>query len=110
MKKLAINLFLLPCLVLVCACQHVNVKGDGTPDIHKTETIHGSYYNFYWSEYKPVKTAGRVPLYRVRVGDNYLYALAGVLSLGLYRPLDIEYWTAKTEKDGEIEEDWAPAK
>ena len=55
------NLISITCIVtlvaLLCSCQHVSIKGDGTPDKHgQPETIHGSYYGFNWSDFHENKT------------------------------------------------------
>ena len=96
----------------ICACQHIRIKGDGTPDKHgQPETIHGSYYGFNWSDFDEIKTKDKIALYKVRCNDNFAYALVGVLSLGLYKPMDIEYWTAvPLNEKVDNSEEWRPEK
>lgn len=96
----------------LCACQHVSIRGDGTPDKHsQPETIHGSYYGFNWSDFYENKTKNKIALYEVRYNDNFVYALVGVLSLGLYKPVDIEYWTAiPLGEKVDNSEEWIPEK
>lgn len=97
-------------IVTLCDCQSINIEGDGTPDRHgQPETIHGSYYGFNWCDYDEVKASNEQGLYRVRVSDTYFNALVGVLSLGLYKPITIEYWTTKEIESAEEEvELWEP--
>ncbi len=109
MKMIKMAIFI-PLVIASTACQVINIEGDGVPDRHGLpETIHSSYYGFNWCDYDEVKASSQQGLYRVRVSDSYLNALVGVVSLGLYKPITIEYWTAKEIERKEVDvELWEP--
>lgn len=85
-------------LLLCAACSQFTVEGDGTKGKHGEDTVHGSFYGFYWSHWEPSKAEGDQGLYRVDFHTNMLYSLAAVGSLGLYVPQDVEWWIQKKQQ------------
>lgn len=102
-------LFLVFPAFFISGCQHITLKGDGVPNKHYQETIHSSYYGFYWNDYKEIKASNNEGLYRIRICDNYAYSLIGILTLGIYKPLDVEYWTTKQIIEKSNEKEWIPS-
>ncbi len=97
----------------ISGCATMTIEGDGqkTPmSEHGTHTVHGSYYNFVWSEPPVEKCDNGQGLYRVRVHTNALYSLVSIVSLGLYVPQAAEWWCDGTPAQDEEEELYKPAK
>lgn len=79
----------------LAGCATMTIEGDGqkTPDSETgTHTVHGSYYGFDWASPPVTKCAEGRGLYRVRYHTNAAYALASIVSLGLYVPQTAEWW------------------
>lgn len=94
---------LISTLIVACAvsilsgCMHVAVEGDcpKTPDsIYGQESIHGSFYGFNWDDdtRQVRKTDGELGLARVEYRTNFFYALVSVVTLGMYAPVDVDFW------------------
>lgn len=93
MKKWLFALLLLPCIAIATACMELTLEGSGSPKpIYHVETIHTSYYGFTWSHFDSKKATDGIGLYRVVYHTNYLYSLIGVLTLGLYEPIQVQWW------------------
>lgn len=89
--------------VVVCAvsiltgCASFPIEGDcpKTPDSrYGRETVHGSLYGFHWDDnIREVRKAdGGLGLAKVEYRTNFFYILASACTLGLYVPVDIDYW------------------
>jgi len=70
--------------------------------------VHGSFYNFKWSEPPATKCKDGRNLYRVRSHTNALYSIASILSLGLYVPQTMEWWCDGTPPQNGEEEVYKP--
>ena len=55
------------------------------------QTIHGSFYGFYWSPYH-VQKCDDGPLEHIEFHFNALQLAATVTTLGLYVPQTVEWW------------------
>ncbi|MFA7555200.1 MAG: hypothetical protein WCY88_13195 [Spongiibacteraceae bacterium] len=92
----AIRTFLMIAFIVVLAgCATMTIEGDGqkTPESTTgTHTVHGSFYDFVWSEPPVDKCENGKALYRARYHTNMVYALTSVISLGLYVPQTVEWW------------------
>jgi hypothetical protein len=92
------------CLVsILTACTHFAIEGDcpKTPDsIYGQETVHGSMYGFNWDDNsRQVRKAGnRLGLARVEYRTNALYTLLSIVTLGLYVPVDVDYWVEAPDR------------
>jgi hypothetical protein len=103
-------LVVLGCFLLgnISSCATMTIEGDGqkTPKSeHGIHTVHGSYYDFVWSEPPVEKCENGQGLYRVRVHTNALYSLVSIVSLGLYVPQTAEWWCDCTPAQEEEEEE-----
>lgn len=89
-----------------------SVEGDvaKTPDSKtRSETIHGSLYNFNWSPWTVEKCDNRKALARVRYHTNALYLLTSVITLGIYTPQNVTWWCGgEKQPDDEDEELYVP--
>jgi hypothetical protein len=98
-------------MVTISGCATMTIEGDGqkTPQ-SKTgiHTVHGSFYNFVWSEPPVTKCENGHGLYRARYHTNALYALASIISLGLYVPQTVEWWCDGTPEQEDDEEVYYP--
>jgi len=93
-------------------CATSTIEGDGqktTKSVSGTHTVHGSFYNFKWSEPPATKCENGRNLYRVRSHTNALYSIASILSIGLYVPQTMEWWCDGTPKQEVKEEVYHPA-
>lgn len=101
-------------IVGLSACATVTIEGDvpkTTESKTGNETVHGSFYGFYWSEPPPVsKCENRRGLARVRTHTNAAYSFVSILTLGLYVPQTATWWCDGTSKDEKDEETWVPPK
>lgn len=101
-------------IVGISACSTVTIEGDvpKTPEsVSGTHTVHSSFYNFNWTEPPAVtKCENGRGLARIRTHTNAAYALASILSLGLYVPHTIEWWCDGSPKDDGDEVPWVPPK
>ena len=84
-------------VIILSGCMSIPVEGDcpKTPDSkYGRETIHGSFYGFNWDDSdRQVRVATNgLGLARVEYRSNFCYALLGVVSLGVYVPVDVDYW------------------
>ena len=102
---------------LVCcaaACSSFELEGGGdaqlTPDARSiSETVHASFWGFFWSTPEVQKCEPGFQIYRVEYHDNFLFALVSVATLGLYAPQSVEWWCAPTELPDEDDGDvWDP--
>lgn len=86
------------CIIgILTGCASFPIEGDcpKTPDSrYGRETVHGSFYGFHWDDNsrKIRKADGGLGLAKVEYRTNLLYILASVCTLGLYVPVDIDYW------------------
>lgn len=100
------------CILSLYGCTTMTIEGDGqkTPQSKTgTDTVHGSFYNFVWSEPPPVdKCDNGRGLYRARYHTNMAYVLASVFSLGLYVPQTVEWWCDGAPAKDEDEEIYRP--
>lgn len=93
-------------------CATMTIEGDGqkTPDSKTgTHTSHGSFYGFVWSEPEAEKCDNGQGLYRARYHTNALYALATVMSFGLYVPQTVQWWCDDGSGQDTDEEEYKPA-
>ena len=98
-------------IVGLSACATVTVEGDlpKTADSTTgTDTVHGSFYNFVWSEPTVTKCETGEGLARVRTHTNVAYSFVSILSLGLYVPQTITWWCDGTPEDDADEEVYVP--
>jgi hypothetical protein len=98
-------------IIGLSACATVTVEGDvpKTPDsATDTDTVHGSFYGFVWSEPPVTKCENGQGLARVRTHTNVAYSFVSILSLGLYVPQTITWWCDGTPEDDSGEEAWEP--
>lgn len=96
MKRKLRLLTLLSCLLVLTGCMQFAIEGDcpKTPDSYfGKETIHGSFYGFDWDSKRQVRKSGNgLGIFKVEYHTNVLYSLVSLLSLGLYVPVDVDYW------------------
>jgi hypothetical protein len=101
-------------IVCLSGCATMTIEGDGqkTPDSKTgTHTVHGSFYDFVWTEPPPVtKCEKGSGLYRARHHTNMAYTLVSVASLGLYVPQTVEWWCDGTPIPDDDEEIYVPAR
>ena len=91
-------LFILGAVIAMSGCMQFAIEGDcpKTPDsIFGKETIHGSFYGFNWDDdrRKVKKINNGLGIYKVEYHTNIIYSFVSLISLGLYVPVDIDYWT-----------------
>jgi hypothetical protein len=95
-------------LIVACAvsmlsgCMHFAVEGDcpKTPDSkYGQETVHGSFYGFNWDDNtRNVRKAdNELGLAKVEYRTNFFYALVSVVTLGVYAPVDVDFWVCAPE-------------
>lgn len=111
--KNSIRAILLCCMIVsISGCATMTIEGDGqkTPESKTgTHTVHGSFYNFVWTEPPAVdKCDNGHGLYRVRYHTNAVYVLVSVASLGFYVPQTVEWWCDGTPIQEEDEEVYHP--
>jgi hypothetical protein len=74
--------------------------GHGMSAASTSETVHGSWWGFKWSDHVVEKGAeGDYGLYRVEYHTNALFSVVSVLTLGLYVPQTVEWWTLVESRD-----------
>ena len=98
-------------LLAVSGCATTTIEGDGqkTPlSTHGTHRVHGSFYDFKWSEPPTDKCEAGHGLYRVRAHTDALDALVSLLSIGLYVPQTLEWWCDGSREDGDSEDLYQP--
>jgi hypothetical protein len=113
MKILFRTLFIGCMIIGISACSTMTIEGDGqkTPQSKTgTDTLHGSYYSFTWSEPEVSKCDNGRGLYRARYHTNVVYALVSVFSLGLYVPQTVTWWCDGTPKQVAEEELYQPTR
>ncbi len=82
-------------LVCLSGCMTFEVEGAGaqTPRSHLgSATVHGSLYDFKWSDWNTEVCPEGSGLRKVEFHTNILYLLASTLSLGLYVPQTVDWW------------------
>jgi hypothetical protein len=94
MKQMFVAIFI---LCLLTGCMSVPIEGDcpKTPDSKfGKETVHGSFYGFNWDDNSRnvCKAKDRLGLAKVEYRTNFFYALVSVASLGIYAPVNVDYW------------------
>ena len=82
---------------MLSGCMHFAVEGDcpKTPDSkYGQETVHGSFYGFNWDDTTRIvrKADNKLGLTKVEYRTNFFYALVSVVTLGVYAPVDLDYW------------------
>jgi hypothetical protein len=98
-----ISTLIVACTVsMLSGCMHFAVEGDcpKTSDSkYGQETVHGSFYGFNWDDdTRHVRKAdNRLGLARVEYRTNVFYVLVSVITLGLYAPVDLDYWVCAKE-------------
>ena len=66
----------------------------------KVVTFHGSFWGFYWSETDHIPCDENCQgLHKVVSHSNLGYALAPVLTIGLWAPSTVEYWCYVAVRD-----------
>ena len=97
--------------LLLPGCMTFSIQGDGekTPRSDSgTETVHGSLYNFSWSQTPVDHCDNGEGLYRVRFHTNAAYILVSAVSLGLYVPQTLTWWCEDGGDADEDEEEYHP--
>ena len=82
-------------LVCTSGCMTLEVEGAGaqTPRSHLgSETLHGSFYQFKWTNWNTEVCPEGRGLRKVELHTNILYMLASTFSLGLYVPQSVDWW------------------
>lgn len=84
-------------VMVLSGCMQFAIEGDcpKTPDSKfGKETIHGTFYGFNWDDgsRKVKKSDKGLGIYKVEYYTNPLYAFISIISLGLYVPVDVDYW------------------
>ena len=87
---------------MLSGCMHIAVEGDcpKTPDSkYGQETVHGSFYGFNWDDdTRHVRKADNgLGLAKVEYRTNFFYALVSVVTLGVYSPMDVDFWVEAPE-------------
>ena len=105
MNQMLIAIFVLS---LLTGCMTVATEGDcpQTPDSKSTkETVCGSFYGFNWDDdCRNVRKADNgLGLYRVEYRTNFFYALVSVATLGIYAPVDVDYWVEAPPTIGRLQ-------
>ena len=81
---------------MMYGCMNFPIEGDCNKSLKtETETVHCSMYGFNWDDNirKVRKANNGLGLAKVEYNMNGLDLLVGALTLGLYVPVEIEYWT-----------------
>jgi hypothetical protein len=102
-------LVLMGLLACLPNCTTIKITGsrgiDKTPDaMHQSETVHGSFWGFRWTEPEFARTTHGKDIVRVDYHHNALYLLASVATLGLYVPQGVEWW-----RDAPLTEEAGPS-
>ena len=106
MKKNSLFVFVITMIALT-GCNSLPLESKGSPSgTHKPETLHASFYGFMWQPYDIVKTKGSEGFYRINVNNNYLFSLLTVFSLGLYAPIEVEWWEQAEKPEAYTGEKW----
>lgn len=103
MKKVLIIYSLLIFSCFLCGCQTVTVTGSGTQLENNSKFIHGSMYGYTWNEVN-LKLGKKDRLYTVEFADNYLFDFVGVITLGIYKPVEVYYTYYVPEDESQKEE------
>ena len=94
-------------IVSITGCNSLPLESKGTPTgTHEPEVLHASLYGFMWKQYDIVKPKGTEGFYRININNNYLFSLATVFSLGLYAPVEIEWWEQAKRPQAYTGEKW----
>lgn len=97
MKKALSSVILLGMISFLTGCMQFAIEGDcpKTPDsVFEKETVHGSFYGFNWDDKtrNVRKSSDRLGIAKVEYHTNVFYSIVSLMSLGLYVPVDIDYW------------------
>jgi hypothetical protein len=82
-------------------CMNLPIEGDCNKSLKtEQETVHCSMYGFNWDDNTRIvrKTKDGIALAKVEYNMNGLDLFLGAITLGLYVPVELEYWpeAAKT--------------
>ena len=97
-QRITFVIVIVACTVnMLSGCMHFAVEGDcpKTPDSkYSKETIHGSFYGFNWDDdtRSAREVDKRLGLAKVEYRTNFFYALISVVTLGVYAPMNLDYW------------------
>ena len=104
---------LIRCMIVsISGCATMTIEGDGQKTAEsKTgiHTVHGSFYNFVWSEPAAEKCENGRGLYRARYHTNAVYVLVTVISMGFYVPQTVEWWCDGAPDPEDDEDIYQPA-
>jgi hypothetical protein len=85
-------------------------EGEGMSADSTSETVHGSWWGYKWRDHV-VEKGGEddFGLYRVEYHTNALFSIVSVLTLGLYVPQTVEWWTLIESPDHADEKVFVPS-
>ena len=99
--KLGIAVLVLSVSLFMSGCMNFPIEGDCNKSLKtEQETVHCSMYGFNWDDNTRIvrKTKDGLGLARVEYNMNGLDLFIAAVTLGLYVPVEVEYWpeAAKT--------------
>ena len=92
MKNINLKIILLIMLCIISGCTSARIEGTGIPsEKNQYRIIHSSFYGYQWTGTETITQDAE--LHRVITHTNMLYCAVAVVTLGLYVPQEIEWWT-----------------